>query len=98
MSASIDQRHAQADQLRQAMIPQEISQLHMPVLDQDFRDWRLLVPRQGIARPWPTRGEFMCAVFFNYDATKEWCRVNSEKFWRDLLIDFGDPDPRHTSH
>lgn len=81
MSATTHQGQAERDQLLNACTAQEISQLHMPVLDKDFQDWRLPVPTSSTPCPWRTRAEFMIAVFFFYEETEAWCRENSSSNW-----------------
>jgi hypothetical protein len=77
MSGSADQGYAEREQLLNAYTPQEISQLHMPVLDSDFEACGLPVPRSGTPRPWSTRGQFTMMVFFSFEEIEEWCRMNS---------------------
>ena len=81
MSGSVCRSGAHRSQLYEAYTPHERSRLHMPVLNSDFEAWGLPVPSHGTPLPWRTRGEFMCAVFFHYEDTRDWClEVTSDTF------------------
>lgn len=55
----------------------------LPVTESDFKAWGLRMPTNGVPLPWRTKGEFMLAVFFEFEAVQAWC--NAQVSWFEFL-------------
>lgn len=91
MSASRIYARARRSKLWDILTADEQCLLYDPVTDADFEAWSLPVPVGNIPLPWRTRGEFMLAVFFDYEKTAKWCVTRNTEDLISVLTDQEHP-------